>query len=350
MSIVANGTKAYMASKDGKMNGKGMPSKQQIPPELQRFVNARGIPAVFMFLRGSMQGEHAILTKQLVANRRFSELDIVINSGGGAINPAYKIVQILRQHCDQLYACVPFFAKSAATLVCVGADKIILDELSELGPLDTQILEEGRGGKAKYVSALNLFKALEQLQTLSIETLDIAMKLMTSSSYMDMDECLGHAIQYVGVTTGPLITQLNPEKLGEYSRALSVGEDYGKRLLHRYKGWTMEKCDEVMGKLVYSYPSHDYIIDMQELLDLGFDAEFFKDDVSEVLPGLYKHLAKSENLLLLVEPSSEESEGTPTEPFSDFSELDDALDDELFDEETSELGEEGGGSAEEDAR
>ena len=54
---------------------------------------------------------------------------------------------------------------------------------------------------------------------------------------MDLDECLKHAIEFVRGTTGPLFTQLNAEKLGEYNRALAVGTEYGERLLRRFTAW-----------------------------------------------------------------------------------------------------------------
>ena len=41
---------------------------------------------------------------------------------------------------------MPFWAKSAATLLCLGADKIVLGEHAELGPLDVQIYEEKKAG------------------------------------------------------------------------------------------------------------------------------------------------------------------------------------------------------------
>lgn len=251
--------------------------KSGISSTLEDFTNARRRPSVFLFLTESLEFQHVVQLRSTLGNQDFEELDLVINSGGGNIHAAYQVIELLRLHAKRIYACVPLYAKSAATLLCLGADKIFLDELAQLGPLDTQIYEEKRSGKGEFTSALNPFKTLEQLQRFSLETLDLAVKTIVSRSGMDLDECLKHAIDFVRGTTGPLFTQLDPEKLGEYSRALAVGSEYGERLLRRFTPWDDEKRAEILEKLVHGYPSHEYIIDYHELKEMGFDVNLFSE-------------------------------------------------------------------------
>jgi hypothetical protein len=290
-----------------------------IPVELQEFVDARGRPAVFLFATESLSLNHVIRLRDALPSKQFDEIDLVINSGGGSIHAAYQIVEILRLRASKISACVPYFAKSAATLLCVGADEILLDELAQLGPLDTQIYVEKRGGRGEFVSALNPFKTLEQLQTFSVETLDLAMKVILLRSGMDMDDSLPHAISFVKATAGPLIDRLDPEKLGEYSRALSVGEEYGKRLLRRFTDWDEDKRNTVIERLVHGYPSHDYIIDYLELQEMGFESRLFNEDEEPVVHGLRKHLFQAD-MLLVVEPSPRNS-AQQADPSAEDSEL-----------------------------
>ena len=249
--------------------------KAEFLSTLEDFTNARRRPSVFLFLTESLELQHVVQLRSTLGNQDFEELDLVINSGGGNIHAAYQVIELLRLHAKRIYACVPFYAKSAATLLCLGADKIFLDELAQLGPLDTQIYEEKRSGKGEFTSALNPFKTLEQLQRFSLETLDLAVKTIVTRSGMDLDECLKHAIDFVRGTTGPLFTQLDPEKLGEYSRALAVGSEYGERLLRRFTSWDDEKRAKILEKLVHGYPSHEYIIDYHELKEMDFDVDLF---------------------------------------------------------------------------
>lgn len=251
--------------------------KSEFSSALGEFTNARKRPSVFLFLTESLDFQHVARLRSTLGNRDFEDLDLVINSGGGSIHAAYQIVELLRLHAKRIHACVPLYAKSAAALLCLGADQIFVDELAQLGPLDAQIYEEKSGGKGEFTSALNPFKTLEQLQKFSLETLDIAVKMIVMRSGMALDECLKHGIDFVRGTTGPLFTQLDPEKLGEYSRVLAVGSEYGERLLRRFTPWSDQKRTEILEKLVHGYPSHEYIIDYHELQEIGFDVKLFSD-------------------------------------------------------------------------
>lgn len=269
----------------------------------QAFVDARGRPAVFLFPQESLGYQHAFTLRTQLGNARFPELDLVINSGGGSIHAAYQLISLLRRHADRIHACVPFFAKSAATLLCVGSDTIFLDELAQLGPLDPQIYEEKGRGKSEFTSALNPFKTLEQLQKFSLESLDIAMRVILRQSGMNVDECLRHATGFVQCTTEPLFSQLNPEKLGEYSRELAVGVEYGKRLLHKL-GRLDEDNSRLIDQLVHGYPSHSYIIDYDELTAMGLDVRMFSDAELVVVQEL-SHIT-TQNIVQLVRPTETE--------------------------------------------
>ena len=122
---------------------------------LQAFANARQKPAIFLFLAESMQLVHAVQLRTELNGRQFDELDLVINSLGGSVHAAYQIVELARLHSKKLNACVPFWAKSAATLLCVGADKIIIDELAQLGKTRDSYLIKIKTGDCPYETLVN---------------------------------------------------------------------------------------------------------------------------------------------------------------------------------------------------
>ena len=245
--------------------------------DMQAFATLRGRPAAFLvLLHESLAMDHLFLLRSALGDRQFEEIDLVIHSRGGDINVAYQMVELIRLHTKRLFACVPLYAKSAATLLCLGADEIFLDKMAQLGPLDTQVYEEKKGGKGEFTSALNPFKALAQAHSFSLDALDTSVRMIAGSSGLDLDECIRHAINFVVGTTGPLFSRLDPEKLGEYSRALAVGSEYGNRLLRRFTDWDDRKRSFVVDKLVHGYPSHDYVIDYHELKELGFKVHLFE--------------------------------------------------------------------------
>jgi hypothetical protein len=67
-------------------------------------------------------------------------LDLIIHSPGGDGLAAEKILDLCRKYCTgTLRVAVPLYAKSAATLIALGADEILRGETSELGPIDAQL-------------------------------------------------------------------------------------------------------------------------------------------------------------------------------------------------------------------
>jgi hypothetical protein len=207
------------------------------------------------------------------------ELDVVIDSIGGDIHAAYQLISLLRLRAKRVYACVPRYARSAATLICVGADQIYLDDLAALGPLDAQLWEGTVEGGNKYNSALNPFKGLERLRDFSLETLQSAADVLYESGVHRTDEVLKHAMEFVRVTTASLFDKIQSHRLGEYSQALAIGEEYGRRLLARtLPDLSAEGRETILKRLVHEYPSHEFVIDCQELRELGLQAELFTDE------------------------------------------------------------------------
>ncbi|MBI1923016.1 hypothetical protein HYR99_02075 [Candidatus Poribacteria bacterium] len=233
---------------------------------------------------------HLLKVQECVKGKSIESLDVVVHSGGGDINTAYQIVELLRNHCKQMNVIVPIYAKSAATLLTLAADVIIMGEFAELGPLDSQIAER-EGGVIRYNSALNPFKTLEQLRSFSLATLDLAAMLILSRTDLTVDEAIVHAIEFASSISQPLYLQLKPDKLGEYSRALAVGKEYGERLLRRYTKWQNDvERDAVLEQLVRGYPSHEYIIDYKELQDLGFDVRYSTEDEKPIIDSIIQFL------------------------------------------------------------
>ena len=94
------------------------------------------------------------------------ELVVLLNSPGGEALPAERIVNICRSYSTntQFSVIVPKMAKSAATMVCLGADKLIMSRTSELGPIDPQIPVLNEAGQVtKYQPAHEILESYDDL-------------------------------------------------------------------------------------------------------------------------------------------------------------------------------------------
>ena len=69
-------------------------------------------------------------------------VDLLLHTFGGSADVAEKLMGMLRGHVGtaELRVIVPDYAKSAGTLMVLGADKVVMSDMSELGPIDPQIL------------------------------------------------------------------------------------------------------------------------------------------------------------------------------------------------------------------
>jgi Serine dehydrogenase proteinase len=91
-------------------------------------------------------------------------LAIMINSPGGDGLAAERIVNTCRAYSGtgDYWAIVPGRAKSAATIICLGASKILMAASSELGPVDPQIFRR-EGDSWKQFSAYSLVSGYDKL-------------------------------------------------------------------------------------------------------------------------------------------------------------------------------------------
>lgn len=88
---------------------------------------------------------------------------LLLSSPGGSGLAAERLINVCRVYSDDNFrVLVPKQAKSAATMVCLGADAIYMSPTSELGPIDPQV-PIADGGWTRYVPADLVIKAYEGL-------------------------------------------------------------------------------------------------------------------------------------------------------------------------------------------
>lgn len=158
---------------------------------------------------------------------------LIINSAGGSIEPAYLISKTLKRLCEgKFVVAVPRRAKSAATLISLGADEIHMGLMSQLGPIDPQF-----GG----LPALALGNALDVLA-------DLACRFPGASDLL----------------TNYLNQQTPIRLLGYYQRINESAVQYAERLLTGKKLPDDKTPFDVANHLVNHYKDHRFVIDFDE--------------------------------------------------------------------------------------
>lgn len=106
------------------------------------------VPSLEHRLRQAMEGlqEH----KNVVT--------VILDTPGGVVEVVEWTVSVLRSVCGEVIVIVPDRAMSAGTILTLSADRIMMDHLSCLGPVDPQIERDG-----KLVPALSYLNQFERL-------------------------------------------------------------------------------------------------------------------------------------------------------------------------------------------
>ena len=87
-------------------------------------------------------------------------LHLLLWSTGGDGEVAIRIVRAAQSRCKELTVIVPDIAKSAATLLSLGAHHIMMGPASDLGPIDPQLFV-----KSEWVAAKDIIAAVDDATT-----------------------------------------------------------------------------------------------------------------------------------------------------------------------------------------
>jgi hypothetical protein len=179
------------------------------------------------------------------------------------------VMKFFRRRFQEVNVIVPLAAKSAATLMCLGADKIYMGEMADLGPIDIQIDDTYEHG-SKSFSPLDEFKSMEYLREMSIEGMDYYASLMNSQYGVSIKQGLEASVPLISELMRPIFGQIDPIKMGGYRRAIAIGEEYAKRMLALTGN---PKAMQIVQTMVWEYPSHDFAIEFEEAQQLGLPVE-----------------------------------------------------------------------------
>jgi hypothetical protein len=177
------------------------------------------------------------------AVNKFTEkrpLLLILYSYGGQIGSGYLIGKLCREYANKTFVvAVPRQAKSAATLICCGADEIHMGSMSELGPIDPQI---------NNLPALGLKNSIEHIAKLVKETPESA-------------EMFAKYLYY----------SLKPIDIGYYERVAESALQYAQKLLETHSEKLPAKSDKIAYDLVYMYKDHGFVIDKSDAINMFSD-------------------------------------------------------------------------------
>jgi len=183
-------------------------------------------------------------------------VDVIIHSPGGSAEATESLVHMLREQFDHIRFIVPNMAKSAATMLALSGDEILMDDRSELGPIDPQIQINGN-----FVPAQTLIDGFEEAKKVILEAgTDIL------PAYL------------------PLLNKYDLHILQICENAKKLSEELVKDWLSRYMFKGDEKATQKAGEIAKNladhkkYLSHSRPIGINEAKEIGIKVIDLRDN------------------------------------------------------------------------
>lgn len=116
---------------------------------------------IFFFYYGPMLFDTPHMFNESISSIKEKKgvLSIILTTPGGSVEPTERAVEIIRNNFRQVYFVVPDYAMSAGTIFCMSGDKILMSDISSLGPIDPQ-LQQSDG---TLIPALGYLEQLEKM-------------------------------------------------------------------------------------------------------------------------------------------------------------------------------------------
>lgn len=196
-------------------------------------------------------------------------LCLFLKSAGGSGQVALRMVSLLRQYCRRLVALVPLECASAATMIALGADEILMGPMAYLTAVDTSLNH-----------ALSPIDRDNDRVSVSLDELTRVIQLWKN--------------QQADSTENPykaLFGYVHPLVIGAVDRAESLSIMLCRELL-AYHIADEATANGIAAALNSKYPSHNYPILLDEARKVGLNASRLPVEVNSLLLELNEHYSE----------------------------------------------------------
>ena len=200
----------------------------------------------------------------LAKMKRREHVLLLLCSNGGNPDAAYRMARGLQNSYKNFTVLLAGRCKSAGTLMVLGATEVIMTDHAELGPLDVQLGKKDE--LFELDSGLTVLNALTEIESKAFELFEKTMFRIKvgSSGNVTFKTATQVAVELAKGVVAPVMAQIDPMHVGEVSRALKIGKEYGARL-SEVSGNLNEG---MLDRLVEQYPSHGFVIDRREAKEI----------------------------------------------------------------------------------
>jgi hypothetical protein len=188
--------------------------------------------------------EHLVLLEQ----RPVPKLDIFLCSNGGSGALPWRLISLFREFADKIGVLIPYRAYSAATMVALGADEIIMHPFAEMGPIDPTVSNDFNPVDPQ----------TKQRMGISVEDVKAYVAFIKDTVGIRHEDELVKAIEI-------LAEKVHPLALGNVERFIAQSRMIARKILLTHMSDTEEhKIDEIVETLASKLYFHGHPINRKE--------------------------------------------------------------------------------------
>ncbi len=232
------------------------------------------------------------LYEQLREIGHAKKLDLFVYSRGGAIDVPWRMATAIRTASDEWAALIPFRANSAATLLAIGADEIVLGRNGELGPIDPFMNLE------RVLARPGQPQGTVVQEAVSVEDVMAYVRFARERAGLSDQAALASSLT-------KLTDRLDAVALGSLYRTHSHIRDVAKRMLtSRKEPGSQQAMATIVETLAEKVYAHGHAIGFREAKDLGLPVVSAPEPLDVLLWDLLRDYEQELKLLDPLDPSA----------------------------------------------
>lgn len=226
-----------------------------------------------------------ILYRHLELGQKGLPIDLFLYTRGGDVLTPWRLVHLIREYTNHFSVLVPFRAYSAGTLICLGADEIVMGKMGELGPIDPSV-----------TNAFNPPDPSNPAGRMPVNIEDVysylALARETAGVWQQKE---------LSKTFRLLAERIHPLALGNVHRNWMLIRSLAYRLLNlKQNRMPEEKIQNIVDNLTEKLYAHNHMISRREAcFDIGLPVTFASEHLEHLMWDLYDDFAQE---LRLAEP------------------------------------------------
>lgn len=254
--------------------------------ELYKQLEEKRNSKLLVYVTGSRQGLETQIGNDALP--KFSEhldkigdaekISLYLYTNGGNTLTAWSLVNLLRSFCKQLEVIIPSNCFSSGTLICLGADNIVMTKQAMLGPIDPSV----NGPLNPMIPGISDPNAKVPVSVEYVNAyIEMANKDFGITNQRNMTEILLN-----------LSEKIHPLTLGQVYKSKSQIQMLARKLM-KWQHLEQDKEDAIIKFLCSESGSHDYSIRRKEASEsLGLSIEKPSMEEYTIIKSIYNDISK----------------------------------------------------------